>query len=138
PFCIWLLEKDEPRKKTLLVITFIGGATSLLLGYVIVFIGVKAEILDCSIVYNFDINKSVYNHFGLLYLAVTILPTLISRIKKVWVLGAVNLVVYLFTKLNISDRTLSIWCLFATISSMWILWIILDLRKKQAKQDVTS
>jgi hypothetical protein len=31
----------------------------LLLEYVITFIGVKAEILDCSIVYNFDINKSL-------------------------------------------------------------------------------
>jgi hypothetical protein len=133
PFAFRAIERNTMRKKVLSILFYMGLVVSLLLAYVIFFKSVESSILDCSIVYNFDINDSIHKSFGIIYLGVTILPTLISSSSKAWMLGALNLIAYFVTKVYISDRILSIWCFFAAFSSIVVLWIILDYKKDRDK-----
>ncbi len=131
PYAFMGIERNPFRKRILRIFFYLGLIVSILLAYVIFFKSVESSILDCSIVYNFHINESIHKSFGIVYLAVTVLPTLISTSSKAWILGVLNLVAYFVTKIYISDRILSIWCFFAAISSMVILWIIIDYKKGQ-------
>ena len=132
PYSMWLIEKDVRRKKAILVFLFIGIFVSIMLAYTMIFRNLHAEILDCSIIYNFDVKKSIHKYFGILYLLVTVIPTLISKVSKTWILGVSNILAYVGTKVFISDRILSIWCFFAALTSVVVLLIIIDINK--AKQ----
>ena len=132
PYSMWLIEKDIKRKKILRFFIFIGVFVSTMLAYTMIFRNLHAEIQDCSIIYDFDVTKSIHKFFGILYLMVTVLPTLISKVPKVWILGASNILAFVGTKVFISERILSIWCFFAALTSVVVLLIIIDLNK--AKQ----
>ncbi|MFT5513697.1 MAG: hypothetical protein ACI8SE_002106 [Bacteroidia bacterium] len=62
----------------------------------------------------------------------TVIPTLISKVPKVWLLGVMNVLAYAGTKIFINERILSIWCFFAAITSVIVLWIIEDYNKRKA------
>lgn len=131
PMVMGRIEYDNTRKKVIKYILYLGVFVSLVLTYTLVFRNVKAEILDCSIIYNFDVSTNIHAFFGALYLIVTVVPTLVSKVPKVWLLGVMNILAYAGTKLLISDRILSIWCYFAAITSMIVLWIIVEYNKRE-------
>lgn len=130
PLTIGLIEEDPKRKKILKGLLYVGIGVTLALTYTLMFRNVQAEILDCSIIYNFDVADNIHATFGILYLIVTVAPTLISKVSKVWLLGVMNVLAYVGTKLFISDRILSIWCFFAAITSVIVLWVILERNKE--------
>ncbi|MFT7591154.1 MAG: hypothetical protein ACI9UJ_001075 [bacterium] len=132
PFAMGKIEQDVARKRILNVFKYIGVLVSLLLAYVVVFENVNSEILDWSIIYNFDVSDGLHKAFGLLYLSITVIPTLISKVPKVWLLGVMNVLAYAGTKIFINERILSIWCFFAAITSVIVLWIIEDYNKRKA------
>jgi hypothetical protein len=129
PLSMWKIEKNSSRKTILKVFLFFGIVISFILAYALIFRNVRPEILDCSIIYNFEVSKQIHQTFGVLYLIVTVVPTLLSKVSKAWLLGAMNVIAYAGTKLFISDRILSIWCFFAAIASVIVLWIIVDYNK---------
>ncbi len=130
PMSMWQIEADVKRKKLIKSFFFVGVFVSLALAYTLVFRNVEAGILDCSIIYNFDVSENIHSTFGVLYLLVTVVPTLLSKVPKTWLLGVMNILAYVGTKLFISDRILSIWCFFAALTSVIVLWIILDEKKR--------
>ena len=89
PYAIGKMEQNANRKRILNVFKYIGAVTSALLVYVLLFRNVQAEILDCSIIYDFDVSIGLHIWFGVLYLAITVLPSLISKVSKMWLLGVV-------------------------------------------------
>ena len=130
PYTMRLIETNERRKKMMSIFLYLGMFVSVMLAYTMIFRDLHAEILDCSIIYDFDVSKSVHKYFGILYLIVTVIPTLISKVSKVWILGVSNILAFIGTKVFISDRILSIWCFFAAFTSIVVLWIIIE-RNKQ-------
>lgn len=130
PLSIQGIELDSARKKVIRWFLYLGIFVSGALAYTLIFRDVRAGILDCSIVYNFSVSQDAHMIFGILYLIVTVVPTLLSKVSKVWLLGVMNIVAYAGTKLFISDRILSIWCFFAAITSIIVLWIVLEAKKR--------
>ena len=112
PFAIGGIEQNEKRKQIIKWVKYLGLFMTLALGYVLLFKNVQASIYDCSIIYNFNVSDDVHKLFGVLYLIVTIVPTILATGRWVWLLGVMNLLAYFGTKLFISDRILSIWCFF--------------------------
>ena len=130
PYGMEGIELNKSRKKILKWFKYVGLGLSCTLGYALLFRDVQAAILDCSVIYSFNVSDDIHKTFGVFYLIGIIAPTLISKANKAWLLGAMNLLAYFGTKIFISDRILSIWYFFAAITSIIVYWIILDYNKR--------
>jgi hypothetical protein len=133
PFAIWKIEKDPFRKKILLVLVFIGIIVTACLIYILFTAGIEAKINDCSIIYDYGANQTPNHFFSILYLSTTVLPNLVSKVGKMWVLGIMNLITYFVSRIYFHDRVISVWCFFAAVSSIVILIIIMDEKKKERR-----
>jgi hypothetical protein len=130
PFTVWLLEKDAHRKKILSVFLTVGAVVSISLVYVL-------SIYSALVVPNHHIHfsfsfppmaKNLTWLFSLLYFIATIISPFFSSIKRMKWLGVVFLVSYLFSLIFYSGYLVSIWCYFAALLSIVILWIVAELR----------
>lgn len=130
PFSYLILEKFKTRKRILLVIGIIGLFVSSVLTYIMLTIGVESRIEDCSIAYNFNFRHDYEWIFGILYLSTTVLPNFVSSMGKIWLLGIANFVTYFVSKIYYNDHIISVWCFFAAISSVIILYVIVDKMKQ--------
>jgi hypothetical protein len=145
PFTIWLLEKDNKRKKLIRGFVWVGAIVAVGVCFILFSYPVKAvtpfcfecpinsgESLRNHLHYEFSIPQMVKNMiiaFSVLYIAATIITPLISSIKKMKWLGIVFLVSYLFAITFYNGFVISVWCFFAAVLSFVVLWIIIDLRK---------
>ena len=131
PFTIWLLEKDARRKKTLTIVLGAGAAVSICLICVLLIYPVQV-VHNHHIHFNFafpPIAKNLTFFVSLLYFAATIIAPFISGIKRMKWLGIVFLASYLFSVIFYSGFLVSVWCYFASLLSIVVLWIVLGLRK---------
>ncbi len=131
PYTFWRLEKKKTRKKLLLIILLLGIAVSILLCYLMLSVPINAVITDCSVDYNFDFQHKYISVFGILYVITTTFSCMVSSTGKVWLLGIINIITYAFSKIYFGEHIISVWCFFAAISSMVILWIIIDLNRNK-------
>jgi hypothetical protein len=145
PFTIWLLEKEEKRKKRIQLFVWIGAAVAV--GVSIILFSYPVQVVtpfcfNCPgsslsprdhLHYEFAIPALVKNMivaFSVLYIAATIVTPFFSSIKKMKWLGVVFLASYLFAIGFYRGFVISVWCFFAALLSFVVLWIIIDLRKR--------
>lgn len=131
PLSLWKLERNYLRKIIMSVLLITGVFVAFSLVYVLIFKGVRTSVLDCSIKY-----EVLYKHplswvFSILYLLTTVLPNLVSGYGKMWLLGLLNLITYLFTKIYYDNHVISIWCFLAGITSIVIYYIVWDLKRSE-------
>ena len=145
PFSVWLMEKDQKRKKIMKGFVATGAIVTLGVGVILSIYPVKVvtpfcfscPISDTGVLrhhlhYEFAIPQLVKNlimAFTVLYIAATIITPFLSSIKKMKWLGIVFLLSYLFAVIFYNGFVISVWCFFAAILSFVVLWIIMDLRK---------
>ncbi|WPP49829.1 DUF6629 family protein [Catalinimonas niigatensis] len=131
PFSIWLLEKDAKRRRLLAIAMGMGTFVSLFFAYILIFHHAQASIEGYHIVYHqdFEYSKPFLWLTSAFYFIPTALSHFISSNKKVWLLGITILFSFIITKIYFEDHLVSIWCFFAALLSVLILWVILDLRK---------
>jgi hypothetical protein len=146
PFTIWLLEKEAKRKKRIQLLVWIGAAVAAGVGIILFSYPVKVVTPFCfncpgspsltprdHLHYEFAIPGTVKNMivaFSVLYIAATILTPFLSGIKKMKWLGVVFLASYLFAVGFYRGFVISVWCFFAALLSFVVLWIIIDLQKR--------
>lgn len=126
PFTMWKLETKVIQKRFLLISIFIGGLVISALAFVLLKDGVAAQIKDCSIDYKSEFTSKYAWVLGGLYFLVTTVPPMISSVKKVWILGVLNVITYSTTKVYYNEHVISVWCFLAAISSLAILWLIMS------------
>lgn len=126
PFSIGLLEIKPNRKKLLHFFLVIGAIVSSGFLYVMASHNVHAFINEYHIDYKFDYKPVYPILFSALYLIATVISLFASSIKNMWIFGAVNLASYLFSRIFFYGHVISIWCFFGALSSIIVLWIILD------------
>lgn len=127
PFSMGLLEADPSRKKLFHLFAGIGLFVSVSFIHILISHNANAFINEYHIDYTFDYVPSHPLFFTGLYLVATVISLLVSSTKKMWLFGIVNLASYLFTKIFFHGHVVSIWCFFGALSSIIVLWIILDL-----------
>jgi hypothetical protein len=134
PFTIWLIEKDARRKKILSFLFAAGLIVSVSLVYVL-------SVYPALVVPNHHIHfsfgfppmaKNLIWLFSLLYFIATIISPFFSSIKRMKWLGVVFLVSYLFSLIFYSGYLVSIWCYLASLLSIVVLWIVMELRKSHS------
>ncbi len=124
PYTLLILEKKEQRKKILKVITGIGIAIVGLLLFVTSYFGIEAAVVDCSIKYNMGLKTDYVWVVGMFYVITTTVSNFISSVRRVWILGIMNILSYFIAKIYFNDHIISIWCFLAAISSLVVLWIV--------------
>ncbi len=135
PLAVTLLEKDTRKRNAMSVFLAMGVFISSYLAYCLLFYDVGSSI-SCSHI-RYDVHYPIrIKHLGILYFAVTVIPPVISSIKRLRLLGVVIFVSYVVTKIFYEDYLISVWCFFATIISIIALSVIIQLNKPPKLTDV--
>jgi|ERR1019366_3586866 hypothetical protein len=140
PLSIILLEKDVRRKKILYVILGLGILCSVYITYSFLFYNVHSEISNHHIQYTFDYPHTA--HFlwltGLFYFIPTVVSTFISSVKRMQILGIIILLSCLITRTLMQQHFISVWCFFAALISVIVLFIIFRLQKSTDELDTLT
>lgn len=127
PFMIWNIEKDKTwRKRVLLAFTFAGAVVGILV-YVPLIIGTTSfttRICNDCIAYETsrgDLHRNIYT---LMYLLVTVIPFFLAKNKKMLIFGGLIIGSIVITLYFYSFAFFSVWCFFAAILSVYILYVI--------------
>ena len=139
PLSMLLIEKHPVRKKILRITLGTGIVWSAYFLYCLFTLNTTAVVSDHHIRYDFTYP---YTHgwiIGLLYFIPTVISPLVSRNKKMQLIGALILLAYLISRVFYREYLISVWCYFAAVISIIILWAIIELRKsKDPRQTVQS
>lgn len=125
PFSILKLENNQPRRTIIKIILGLGITISLYLMYCLAVYDVDAKIHSGHILYTLNFPAAFTWVTGVFYFVPTVLPLFISSSKRVQILGVGVLSAFLFSKLYFTEHLISVWCFFAAILSIMVLWIIL-------------
>lgn len=129
PLSIVMLEQNAKRKKILFTLLAMGATLSLYLGYCLMTYPVKASIVSYHIDYSLSFPLAFIWISGLFYFIPTVVSPLISSRKRVPLLGLAILASYFFTKIFYTNYVISVWCFFAAIISIIVLFIITEINK---------
>ena len=133
PLTIRMLEKNKKRRKIMIYLLCTGIMVCAGTGYVLLSNPVHAVASTNHIHYSFSIDmdtKYIQSIFTLLYCTATLITPFISTVKRMKWFGYILLVSYLFAILFYNGFVISVWCYFAAVLSVVILWIITGLRKE--------
>ena len=130
PLSIMLIEKKTERKRVLKLLTGIGVVVSAYLLFCLISFPVSASISRYHISYSQDYPSFIGLYLGVFYFIATIAPPFFSRNKYMWTLGAAILVSYIITIILYRDYVVSVWCFFASVISIAVFAIMMELKKK--------
>jgi hypothetical protein len=138
PFAILKLEPKARRKHSEKLLVGIGALVSLYLAYCLFTFHVEAKIIGYHIAYQQDYPAAISLYCGGLYLIATIVPPFLSRIRRMWMLGAAILISYIITRILYTDYIVSVWCFFASIISIAVFAILYQLNKAHKVISISS
>ncbi|SDK58342.1 hypothetical protein SAMN04487898_109193 [Pedobacter sp. ok626] len=144
PLSIFLLEKDRNRKKILAALLIVGAGVSAYLAYRLFVKHIFAEIIGHHIYYHIGVVNFSLHLSALLYFLATVVPALVSSVKKMWIFGIAIGTSYIIANLIYERYVLSVWCFFAALVSIIVFVILFRLDKtvlfdvNLKRQDVSS
>ena len=133
PYSIYLLEKDETRKRIFIPFIVIGGAVSAFLAFCMVAFPVQASVEMHHIRYDLNLPWYNINYKGIPYALATVIPAFISSVRGMKIFGATILFSLLVTELFFQEYVVSVWCFFAAIMSATIVLVYRKMNGVRAK-----
>ncbi len=133
PVAFLILEKEITRTKKQKILVGAGLLVSAYLGYCLISFPVHAQIMHYHITYDQSYPAKLATPIALLYLIATIAPPFFSHINKMWLLGTAILISYLITAIFYDDYLVSVWCFFASVISISVYVIMLEIKKISQK-----
>ncbi|MFD1550740.1 hypothetical protein DNU06_05945 [Putridiphycobacter roseus] len=133
PYANWKVEKIAIRKKILFGFMVIGLLLGVILLSTFFIFDITATVVDHSILYEVPYQNDYLWIIHSLYFAAVVLPNAISSTPKMWILAALNIVLFTMGKVLLDGNVISVWCFFAAITSLFILYIIVYNRKLYLK-----
>jgi len=126
PLSVLLMEKSTNKRRAHIPFLVMGILVSLYYGFRAVTSDIVPVISSHHIKYTGDFpQRWALTAFGG-YLAATLIPLFISGRRKVWLLGLLMTVSCLITGIFYKEYLTSVWCFFAALISMVILWIVYE------------
>lgn len=129
PLSIFLLEKNGKRRKILSAILAVGIVVSIYLGYCLITYPVAASASSNHVLYLLDYPHKGTYYVAIFYMAATVIPAFVSSVDKMRLFGLTILISVIITQLFFKDYLISVWCYFAAILSVIVVFIINDLKK---------
>ena len=133
PLSVLLLEKQARRKKILMVCSGLGILTALYFCYCLYAYPVTALAESHHIRYVLTFPEVLRWLSGLCYILAAVCAPFISSIKPVRFFGLILLVSYIIARTLYQDYMVSVWCYFAAILSLFVLWIVVKIGKDGLK-----
>jgi hypothetical protein len=130
PFSVFLLEKEKVRRRILTGLMVMGLSISLYLLYCMLTYDVSAEIQSGHIHYTLSFPMAFTWVTSVMYFVPTVMTLFISSVKKMPLLGVAILLSFMLTKIFFEDYLISVWCFFAAVLSLVVLWIASQFNKK--------
>lgn len=128
PISAMLLEKRKNVKIILKAFLALAVLVSAILLYFLIFYPVQATISCSHILY--DVSYPIHiKYFGLFYVIASVLPPIISSMKRMRLLGFVLVASYVVTIIFYQDYLISVWCFFASIISFIVLSMVIKLNR---------
>jgi hypothetical protein len=135
PLSVLLMEEDSKRRKILRILLVAGMALASFYSFYLLSSKATSEILNCHIMYIIITPKTVELPIFLFYLAITVAPLFISSVKRMYLMGILIILSLAVAVFFYKVLLTSVWCFFAALISMIILWILrFDARK--AKDEI--
>jgi len=128
PLAIWQLEKNAARKKTLFVLFCIGVFTSGVLAYFLLAYPINTQINGAHIFYELGY-PGISMKLAVLYFIPTVISSFLSTYRGVQLMGLAILTSFIVSKLFFKEELISVWCYFAAIISVVILFIMHGIKK---------
>jgi len=138
PLSIMLIEKNKKRKKVLKYMFWLGSALSVFMLYCLIFRNVTAKVMYLHIYYDIDYSIELPMFKYILYFIPTVFPPFISSHKKLRLFGIIILLSYIVTSLYFKENIVSVWCFFAAMVSVVILYVVWDHKIEQTEVQVAS
>lgn len=107
-----------------MVFLAIGVATSLYYGSGLLFHDVSPEISSHHIKYTNTFPRQIADIVFAAYLLATLVPLFISGVRRMWIFGILVTASCLITGIFYKEYLTSVWCFFAALISVVILWIV--------------
>jgi hypothetical protein len=138
PIAILMLERKDKRRKIQKVFVGIGMLVSFYFAYCLLSYHVQANIIGYHVAYKVDYPNPLGKYGGILYFTATVLPPFFTYIKRMWMFGTTIFISYVITAIFYDHYVLSVWCFFASIISISIYAIILEIRNMNNKDFSTA
>jgi hypothetical protein len=129
PIAILFLEKGKTRKMIQKALVGMGVLVAVYLAYCLGMYPVQAKIIGYHVTYKQDYPAALADIGALLYVIATIAPPFFSHVKRMWMLGLTVLISYLITELFYEQYLVSVWCFFASVISISVLVIMLEIKR---------
>ncbi|MFA5385215.1 MAG: DUF6629 family protein [Eubacteriales bacterium] len=126
PLSVLLMENSEKRRRALHVFLAAGILVSLCYGMAMLIFKVTAQISSHHILYAIAFPQQLAAAASFSYLIVTLPPLFVSSIRRMYLLGIVMVLSYSVTCIFFKEYLISVWCLFAALASVIILWVVLN------------
>jgi hypothetical protein len=135
PIAILLLDKENKRKRFQRILVGIGLIVSVYLAVLLITYSVQAKIIGYHISYKQNYTATFGILGGIFYIMATILPPFFSHIKRMWMFGTTILISYLITVIFYEHFVVSVWCFFASIISISIYLIMIEIQNMNKKSE---
>lgn len=132
PYAVYCLETNAKRKRLLRDVMIVGMMCSLYLLTALLYNPLTVAILGHSIDYRIYV---AYEDVGVaLYVAVVCGSALLSTRYRVKTCGLLTLVGFLVTTWAFNETFTSVWCFFAAILSVLVLWEVMHIHRSSQKR----
>lgn len=137
PLSILFLEQNIKRKRVLTYILSLGILLSIYLSYCYIIYPIHAEISGHHIKYNLEFphTQNLLWLSAFFYFIPTVVSTLVSSVNRMQILGMIILTSCIITRIITPKYFISIWCFFAALISVLVLFIITNLHKATKNSD---
>jgi hypothetical protein len=130
PLAVIFLEELKRKKKVLIALLIVGGILSGYYAFCLVSYSVTPVIDGYHIKYQNNFPQSFAITAFIFYLVATITPLFVSSYKKTHLLGILMTLSCIVTAIFFTQYLTSVWCFFAALISVVILWILTDVKKE--------
>lgn len=124
PLSVLLMEEDGKKKHTQYILLAMGLSVSLYYSYCVLFLNVMPQIAGHHIQYISDYPESLAVPVFIVYFIAAVTPLFLSSLKRMRLLGVLMFLSCLVTAVFFFQYLTSVWCFFAAIISVVVVWIL--------------
>ncbi len=124
PLSLAMIEKKKKVTSKMYVFLFQGALSTGYLCFYIFNHNMIGHIVNCSISYGFAPMTKIDMAFTPFYFIATIAPFFFSTVEYMWTIGVAAIVSAIVAAIFYSYAFTSVWCFFAAILSIMVVWLI--------------
>lgn len=136
PFAMLFMEKDRARRKIFFGLLGVGVALSVYTLYNLFAYPLSAQIMEHHIQYRLGITGKVLPLQVIAYGIVAVGPAFVSSVPRMGVLGMLIALSFLVTKVFFPNYIISVWCFFAAILSIIVVYVLEHQREKSRSESI--